>query len=1381
MIQSDLEQLTKTFYKEGALLSGASINIDLNSLQVTISSGQIYASGYIHDVPSQTLRIKGEGEEVIGLLINVSVVTEVEDASLLDPAVGSENYGYSGAHRMVFTYQYAVNNPQSVPVYTLYNGRIDSTTSVQRPYIDSIMDILAQRTYEESGSYIVDNPDITVVNLAPSEVNHDDFFHLTIKGGLGYCKGYRVQNANATLSLDRALETATYSSEPFTFTTSSKVFKVDWTPIRKVSDILATVRTGTILMTRGTGDLDAIPAQYTPVVTIVSLNQGSSNFTFGADFVLDGANIRWMSGNRPQQGMQYSMVLDRTVHLSKGIRVLKTAIKGVTVTDNKASLNTIDINEVINLYVDQDKQNISYSLDKGTGVLSFPNPIQSGSSITVEYSYWDHTVEGDYLARDSFIDESGAILYYNFPEKLLDSKTDVDYKKHISFDTSGLKPVVNSTFYITYDYALPRQDVLIWNIKGRLDILKGNSSLIPSAPTTSEDELPIIKFTIPAEGWAEDVTIERYGNQRMTMVDLRYMLSDIKDLQYNQAIFQLHQESINSLVATDKRGVFADPLSSPEFANITHTDFKGTFDLLSREFSLPQIVEQHYLPVESSTAQQIKDYYCIPYAEEFILGQPYNSEVVPVNRFGGVNTAAEIYLDPPVDYWVEQKNDIVITKRDIINLPPHSLRNRNTILQLGPKVWWADNQGVKNERTGSYLDKTLFKRSPKQDWVDASSNKIGNQVASVALPSVSVLGVGTLSRWGTITQNMETTLLPYARSITVTVSSTSFMPNERYIQLLFDGQVLALTGVNNTPNETSKNFSHAVKADASGRFTATFVIPEQTKTGAHKVEVLGYTFDTTSNKWIVGSYASSVYHSETVLEETTNYVTAHVVKRRPSLNRAALAAAAILSIPVTTSMLAATSLVGLIAAAITTAVVSGFVITAPVVSGVIAAVALSAGVFLAAGVADAIATDVMKTVQNVKTIPDNQGSAISTSTVATESASSTATSSLSLNIVNAITTSATTLNAQVLTTAVISTVEIEPLAETFTLASDRFLTSIDLFFAQKPLDQNEVVEVVIAESINGVPSNIYLTSKKLNSSQINVSDAGNVPTKFVFNKPAYCKANKEYAILIRCDSQQYSVHISRVGSQDKQLGLITKNPATGTLLRSPNGSSWEVDGAADLKFNLYSALFNTTQPAIVNYGKVSFTNPKSRFTVSLPYAEPSDTTNISLQYALGDTSPGSWIDFPPDIEFNVEQLVQSIWLRAVLTGDKYLSPTLTTYAWINAESWLNIGAYISRQMILPHADARYVHVYFSAYIPGGTSVSSVQLDKSQDGSFSSSDLITEVREDRVDIGDGWIEYHYQYDNKSNTLEKIMVKINMTSTNTAFSPLIKNIRIIATAD
>jgi hypothetical protein len=163
---------------------------------------------------------------------------------------------------------------------------------------------------------------------------------------------------------------------------------------------------------------------------------------------------------------------------------------------------------------------------------------------------------------------------------------------------------------------------------------------------------------------------------------------------------------------------------------------------------------------------------------------------------------------------------------------------------------------------------------------------------------------------------------------------------------------------------------------------------------------------------------------------------------------------------------------------------------------------------------------------------------------------------------------------------------VDPLAQSIHIedGDGYFVTKVDIFFATKPAEGNTVVMMEIRPLVNGVPSSEeFLASVSKAPSAVNVSLGPNLSnvqatsTTFELDEPIYLSPGQGYAIVLLSDALDYNVYVASTG--EFELGSTTKKitsqPHTGSLFLSQNGKTWEPSQNRDMMFKLYSAKFNT--------------------------------------------------------------------------------------------------------------------------------------------------------------------------------------------------------------
>ena len=155
----------------------------------------------------------------------------------------------------------------------------------------------------------------------------------------------------------------------------------------------------------------------------------------------------------------------------------------------------------------------------------------------------------------------------------------------------------------------------------------------------------------------------------------------------------------------------------------------------------------------------------------------------------------------------------------------------------------------------------------------------------------------------------------------------------------------------------------------------------------------------------------------------------------------------------------------------------------------------------------------------------------------------------------------------------------DPLAQTFLVEEEGgcFVTELDVYVETKDNDLPMWVE--LRNVVNGYPGAKILPfgRKLLQSSEINTSSTAATATTFTFDAPVYLKQGAEYCFVLRSNSLDYKVWISRMGETDiGGLRIVSKQPHLGVLFKSQNNRTWTPSDSEDLKFTLRKASFNTS-------------------------------------------------------------------------------------------------------------------------------------------------------------------------------------------------------------
>jgi hypothetical protein len=226
----------------------------------------------------------------------------------------------------------------------------------------------------------------------------------------------------------------------------------------------------------------------------------------------------------------------------------------------------------------------------------------------------------------------------------------------------------------------------------------------------------------------------------------------------------------------------------------------------------------------------------------------------------------------------------------------------------------------------------------------------------------------------------------------------------------------------------------------------------------------------------------------------------------------------------------------------------------------------------------------------------------------------------------------------------------DPLAQSFYIEQNGglFLTSVDIFFSTK--DDNAPVTLQIREMVNGLPGPKILPYSEtvLNPSEVSTSNDASVATRFTFSDPVYLKNETEYCIVLLSNSISYNVYVAGLGEQDLTSNLyISKQPYSGVLFKSENNSTWTADQTKDLTFRLNRALFNTGTNGNVTFNSLDaeplFLNANPLQTTNGSTTVIANISNHGLfvgsQFAISGAVTGNGV---PANELNATQTVTNV-------------------------------------------------------------------------------------------------------------------------------------------
>ncbi|ASJ54399.1 hypothetical protein BP422_13030 [Brevibacillus formosus] len=323
----------------------------------------------------------------------------------------------------------------------------------------------------------------------------------------------------------------------------------------------------------------------------------------------------------------------------------------------------------------------------------------------------------------------------------------------------------------------------------------------------------------------------------------------------------------------------------------------------------------------------------------------------------------------------------------------------------------------------------------------------------------------------------------------------------------------------------------------------------------------------------------------------------------------------------------------------------------------------------------------------------------------------------------------------------------DPLAQTFMLTDERFVTSVDLYLGTK--DPVADLTVQLRTVVNGYPSMTILSSVAINSSQVNVSNDSSRATKVRFPEPILLQANTEYAIVLLTPSSQYRAFVARMSAQDLiSRKTVSRQPYdVGVLFSSSNGSAWTAHQDSDLKFKLYGAKF-------MNDAKLQFNpvtaNQVTQLVLSASQLVPRNSA-LLWQYSIDERNWYALDDL--DVTW-LTQPTNKVHVRA-LFKTYGSSPVVQSSVSLIPMAYKKNGVYLSRE-ISATAPFTKVTVYVELSTPSGTSQT---VEYSIDGGKTWTAMGSATEQTPID--DEFTRLKFERTVSSSTKLRIRIKQNTT--------------------
>nr|BAR27359.1 VrlC protein [uncultured Mediterranean phage uvMED] len=450
-----------------------------------------------------------------------------------------------------------------------------------------------------------------------------------------------------------------------------------------------------------------------------------------------------------------------------------------------------------------------------------------------------------------------------------------------------------------FEYYLPRIDKIFLDKEGVFKVLKGASALDPQVPKSLDGAMHLYTLDIPAYTLStDDIKINIVDNRRYTMRDIGKLESRIENVEYYTQLSLLETAAQNLQIQDGegfdrfKNGFIVDNFTGHNVGDPKNRDYKAAMDMAKGELR-PTFSEDAVKLIEAdedgtailaadrtaASYQKTGDCLTLPYTESTLIDQPFASKTVNVNPFDVFNWSGSIALTPPSDEWKETNRapQLVINNTGafdslVSGLP---IDQQNQGIEIG-SVWneWQDMWSGSPADVSS-RDVGGARRSGRRVFTNTeittqqSVNQTRTGVRQRLVPQTVRNSIGD--------RIVNVAFVPFVRSRTINFTATRMKPNTRVYAFFDDVSIASYV----TPSSGAN-----LDTDNNGSVSGTFVIPDPAVNSNPRWRTGTRTFRLTSSqndtRFDVETSAESDYVARGILETVQNTI---ISTREPQLVR----------------------------------------------------------------------------------------------------------------------------------------------------------------------------------------------------------------------------------------------------------------------------------------------------------------------------------------------------------------------------------------------------------------------------------------------------------------------------------------------------------------
>ena len=335
-----------------------------------------------------------------------------------------------------------------------------------------------------------------------------------------------------------------------------------------------------------------------------------------------------------------------------------------------------------------------------------------------------------------------------------------------NYETNGIRlPIPSTQFTYDFSYYYPRRDLVTIDKNGYVSVIRGTPSNYPITPSTPSNVMALASLFITpypslAPNYAKVLNrpdlacvIKKLSNIRYTMRDIGLLKQRIENLEYYASLSLLEKSAAELKILDEnglerfKNGIFVDSFANHELGDTMNPNYCIVVDpeekTIRPKYTMDSIA---YNYKEGTNIRQTGDLITLDYTESLLLDQnvatSYRNVELSSYRFLG-----ELFMSPDTDVWVDTEyapDEVIVQGAEIANSTSTSTTTQWGSWQTQWNSWQNNVTGFEAYNSQGILKGTYATLAQAQALFD-SDRTVSLTATSQFLPPVSGQTFGTVT------------------------------------------------------------------------------------------------------------------------------------------------------------------------------------------------------------------------------------------------------------------------------------------------------------------------------------------------------------------------------------------------------------------------------------------------------------------------------------------------------------------------------------------------------------------------------------------------------------------------------------------------------------